>query len=244
MGASAHADERSEVRLRDSPHAPWACDAGRLARGDTRVRRSVTNRSPRLSWTETYWVRTQNSLPSRSASTAHPLSGPSRRSCTSVAPRARIRSTSSSRVLSVGRMHMCMRFLVFLGSGTRAKMISRSSGPTSQHSSSSGPISASSSSRKSSSTCDHHLTWAYGSTESMQKFDVRDAMVTILADRAHPWPRVCSLPSCQDPDTAIPPCTARDAQVQRGSGTPELHSSGSSVHRICRNSVANTATPT
>ncbi|QGL50578.1 hypothetical protein GCE86_28275 [Micromonospora terminaliae] len=63
---------------------------------------------------------TQNSLSSGSASTTQPLPSGSRRSATTVAPSARIRSTSRSRGTS-GSRQMCTRFFTVFGSGTRWK---------------------------------------------------------------------------------------------------------------------------
>ncbi|RZB15427.1 hypothetical protein StrepF001_32310 [Streptomyces sp. F001] len=60
-------------------------------------------------------------MPSGSARTAQPVPSGLRRSSRSVAPRARMRSTSSSRVRSCGWMSRCTRFLTVLASGTAMK---------------------------------------------------------------------------------------------------------------------------
>ncbi|MQA62818.1 MAG: hypothetical protein GEU86_15305 [Actinophytocola sp.] len=64
--------------------------------------------------------KTQNSLPSGSASTAQPVPSGRRRSSTTAAPAANSRSTSSSRRIS-GRRHKCRRFFTVFVSGTLRK---------------------------------------------------------------------------------------------------------------------------
>ncbi|RQX10500.1 hypothetical protein DLJ58_11210 [Micromonospora arida] len=64
---------------------------------------------------------TQNSFPSGSARTAQPVPSARRRSATMVAPRPSTRSTSSSRVRSIGSRQTWSRFLVTLSSGTAWK---------------------------------------------------------------------------------------------------------------------------
>jgi glutamine synthetase len=99
-----------------------------------------SGRPPSWATLSTSLRSTQNSLPSGSARTAQPrkVSG-SRRSSTIVAPRARRRSTSSSRVRSVGTMSRWRRFFTVLPSGTRTNSSPVGlSGWTSSHSGSPG----------------------------------------------------------------------------------------------------------
>ncbi|RUL91793.1 hypothetical protein EG812_17670 [Verrucosispora sp. FIM060022] len=89
---------------------------------------------------------TQNSLPSGSARTAQPVPSGRRWSSISTAPRPSSRSTSSSRVRSVGCRSRCTRFFAVLPSGTRWNSIPPSaiSAPDSRaHSGSPGLLSGS-----------------------------------------------------------------------------------------------------
>ena len=61
----------------------------------------------------------QNSFPSGSANTTHPVPSARRRSSTTTAPRRVARSTCSSRLVDVGQRSKWMRFFAVFSSGTR-----------------------------------------------------------------------------------------------------------------------------
>jgi deazaflavin-dependent oxidoreductase (nitroreductase family) len=61
----------------------------------------------------------QNSFPSGSANTTHPVPSARRRSSTTTAPRRVARSTCSSRLVDVGQRSKWIRFLAVFPSGTR-----------------------------------------------------------------------------------------------------------------------------